>query len=146
MTDSKEEGKLRGTVECLLPGKERRGFEENVRTWERECESEHDGVYREAYLPPHSERGGGPAPRRSIARLLSRFDQAWHHVPRTPTVTLLEQRPCALASLRRVQAPNAEQIRTNRSVVLAAANQETWKGTTRRCTQGMAGRARSSDE
>lgn len=50
---------LRGTVKCLLPGKERssvtnattqerRRVEENVRTWERECESEQDGVYREA--------------------------------------------------------------------------------------------------
>ena len=52
---------LRGTVKCLLPGKERSSvtkqrpknasLEENVRAWERECESEQDGVYREPYLP-----------------------------------------------------------------------------------------------
>ena len=90
MTDSKEEGKMRGTVKCLLPGKERNLSEENVRTWERECESEHHGVYREAYFP----RGEGEfvVP---VATLLGTpgFAWAWHHVPRTPTPILLGQGP-----------------------------------------------------
>jgi hypothetical protein len=79
MTDSKEEGELRGTVKCLLPGKERSLSEENVRTWERECESEHDGVYREAYFP--QGRGGSVVP---VATLLG-TGLLW------PSITSLER-------------------------------------------------------
>lgn len=100
--------------------------EENVRTWERECESEQDGVYREAYFP----RGEG-----------------WFVVPvatllGTPallgpgTTSLERQLPILLGQgPLSIEEPSARpgtrsrgSIGPDRPAVLAAANQESRKG------------------